>query len=269
MNFFKGKDDTSIATFWEHLESLRWVIMRVMIVLIVLLIVVFGNKEFIFSKLIFSSLNSDFWLYTSLCRLAELLAFPALCPGYFNIQLININLSGQFMAHISTSFTIGLLLAVPYLLYEIWKFIYPALYPNEKKSTGFIFLISSLLFYTGAAVSYYVIFPLTIRFLGTYTVSELVPNQISVQSYLSTFFILIFSLGIMFEMPVLAYFLSKIGIITKQTLRAGRKYALVIILIIAAIITPTTDPFTMTVVALPIYLLYEVSILVCRNKTKH
>ncbi len=267
MKLFNKSNIELSATFWEHLESLRWSILRIIIVLVVLLVVVFGSKDFIFTNFIFAPLNSDFWFYSTLCKLAVMFDFPSLCPGDFKIQLININLSGQFMAHISTSFTIGLLLAVPYLLFEIWNFIYPALYPNEKKQTGFIFLVSSFLFYIGAIVSYFLIIPLTIRFLATYTLSDLVPNQISIQSYLSTFFILIFSLGIMFELPVLAFFLSKMGIITKQTLRGGRQYAVVIILLISAIITPTTDPFTMFVVAFPIYLLYEVSILVCRNET--
>ena len=130
----------------------------------------------------------------------------------------------------------------------------------------FCFFISSFLFYLGVVVSYFLVFPLTIRFLGTYNVSALVPNQISIQSYLDTLYILIFSMGIMFEMPVLAYFLSRMGIVTRQMLQSVRRYAFVAILVLAAIITPTTDPFTMLVVAMPLYLLYEVSILVCRKK---
>ena len=129
-----------------------------------------------------------------------------------------------------------------------------------------VFFISSFLFYLGVVVSYFLVFPLTIRFLGTYNVSELVPNQISIQSYLDTLYILMFSMGKMFEMPVHAYFLSRMGIVSRQMLQSVRRYAFVVILILAAIITPTTDPFTMLVVAMPLYLLYEVSILVCRKK---
>jgi len=203
-----------------------------------------------------------------LCQLANTLKFPALCPGDFQIELINFNLSGQFMAHLTTVFTVAFLLTVPYLLFEIWKFVRPALYDNERKNIGLVFFSSSFLFYLGAAVSYYIIFPLTVRFLGTYQISELVPNHISLDSYMSTFFLLTFALGVTFEMPVLAYFLSRLGIITRDTLKAGRNIAVVAILIVSAVITPTTDPFTMLAVALPLYLLYEVSILVCKPTTK-
>ena len=265
MSFLNNKNEAGEATFWEHLEDLRWTIIRILAVLVVIIIVVFSAKDFIFSKIAFTPLNSDFILYRLLCKLAEITNIPAICPDEFHLDLININISGQFMAHLGTSITLSLLIAVPYLLYEIWKFIYPALYPQEKKNTGFVFFSSSLLFYLGAFVSFFLIFPLTIRFLGTYSVSELVPNQISIQSYLGTLFILVFALGIMFELPVLAFFLSKMGIINRQMLKNGRKFALVTILIISAVITPTTDPFTLMVVALPIYLLYELSIPVCRK----
>lgn len=264
MSIFKDNSTEDSATFWEHLEALRWTVIRVLGVVVVLIVFVFSAKDFIFSNIVFTPLDSDFVLYRWLCKLADLTRIPAICPDAFHLELININISGQFMAHLGTSITLSLLIAVPYLLYEIWKFIYPALYPNEKKNTGLVFLTSSLLFYVGALVSFFIIFPLTIRFLGTYSVSELVPNQISIQSYLGTLFILVFALGIMFELPVLAFFLSKMGIINRQMLKSGRKYALVVILIISAVITPTTDPFTLMVVAMPIYLLYELSIPVCR-----
>jgi len=265
MSFLKNNNKSGEATFWEHLEDLRWTIIRVLAVVVVLIIVVFSFKDFLFSDIVLKPLNSDFILYRLLCKLSVFLNIPEICPEPFHLELINIDLSGQFMAHLGTSITAGLLIAVPYILYELWRFIYPALYPHEKKNTGYIFLISSLLFYLGAIISFVLIFPLTIRFLGTYTVSELVPNQISIQSYLSTLYLLIFSLGIMFELPVLTFFLSKIGVVNKSMMRKGRKYAFVTILILSAVITPTTDPFTMLVVALPIYLLYEASIPVCRR----
>lgn len=265
MRFFKNSSKET-ATFWEHLEALRWTFLRIFGVLFTLLVLVFGFKDFIFNNIIFKPLSSEFAFYKFLCQLGEWLKAPGFCPDEFRIELININLAGQFLAHISSSFSIALLISVPFLLFELWKFIAPALYPNEKKNVGFIFLSSSFLFYLGATVSYFIVFPLTIRFLGTYSVSELVPNQISLQSYMSTLYILVFSLGLMFEMPVLAYFLSRMGIVTREGLKKVRNYAFVAILVIAAFITPTTDPFTMLVVALPLYLLYEVSILVCKNK---
>lgn len=265
MSFLNNRNENGEATFWEHLEDLRWTVIRILGVLVVVIVAVFSAKDFIFSKIVFTPLSSDFILYSWLCKLADITGLPAICPDEFHLELININISGQFMAHLGTSITLSLLITVPYLLYEIWKFIYPALYPAEKKNAGMAFLASSALFYLGAAVSFILIFPLTVRFLGSYTVSELVPNQISIQSYLNTLFILVFALGIMFELPVLAFFLSKMGLINREMLKKGRKYALVTILIISAVITPTTDPFTLMVVALPIYLLYELSIPVCKR----
>ncbi len=264
MNF--STDDSEGLSFWDHLESLRWTIFRVLIALTILVVVLFGFSDFLFDSVIFPPLSSDFVFYRFLCYLSGLLHVPALCPGEFHIALINFNLSGQFMAHLTTVFTAAFLLTVPYLMFEIWKFVRPALYENERKNIGWVFFSSSFLFYLGSAVSYYLIFPLTIRFLGTYQISELVPNQISLDSYMSTLFLLTFALGVTFEMPVLAYFLSKLGIITRETLKAGRNIAIVAILIVAAVITPTTDPFTMLAVAFPLYLLYEASILVCKPR---
>lgn len=266
MNFSESEGDG--LSFWDHLESLRWTIFRVLMVLTLFVLVLFGFSDFLFDQVIFPPLSSDFVIYRFLCYLSEYLHFPALCPGQFNIDLINFNLSGQFMALLSTVFTVAFLLTIPYLFYEVWRFIRPALYQNERKNIGWVFLSSSFLFYLGSAVSYFLIFPLTIRFLGTFQISELVPNHISLDSYMSTLFLLTFAMGITFEMPVLAFFLSKLGIISRETLKAGRSIAFVVILIVAAVITPTTDPFTMLAVALPLYALYEVSILVCKPRKK-
>ena len=266
MRLFEKSKTSQEATFWDHLEVLRWSILRVLAFVSVLVFVFFSFKDFLFDDIIFPPLKSDFVIYRFFCQLGNWLHIPDLCPGDFKIQLINYSLSGQFMAHISTAFTVALTLSVPYLLFEIWKFVSPAMYPNEKQNMGWAFFTSSILFYLGVVVSYFLVFPLTIRFLGTYEVSTLVPNQISLESYLNTLNILIFSMGIMFELPVLIYFLSRMGIVSRQMLRKLRKHAVVVILILAAIITPTTDPFTMLVVALPIYLLYELSIIVSKPR---
>lgn len=265
MNIFKTNDQSKTLTFWDHLEVLRWSILRILLVVILLLIVIFSNREFVFDKIIFPPINSGFVTYQIMCQIAEFLRTPAVCPGDFEIKLINFDISGQFMVHLTSSFTIALIISMPYIFFEIWKFIAPALYIKEKKGIGLIFTSSAILFYLGCFVAYFIIFPLSIRFLGTYEVSELVPNQISLQSYMGTLYILIFSLGIMFELPVLIYLLSQMGIIQRRMLQAVRKFAVVAILIIAAIITPTTDPFTMLIVSAPIYLLYELSILVCKK----
>lgn len=255
------------STFWEHLEALRWTILRSLSVLLVFVMVSFGFKDFIFNEIILPPLNSDFYTYRFLCYLAELTKFPALCPEPFQIQMINITLSGQFMIHMLSSLIIAVMVAVPYLLYEAWRFVQPALYPDEKKSVGIIFFSSSFLFYLGAAISYFIIFPFTLRFLGTYQVSSVIVNQISIQSYMNTLALLVFFMGLAFELPVVMYLLSQIGVVNKSMLRKFRKYAFVAILILAAFITPTTDPFTMMIVATPLYLLYELSIMVCKNKS--
>mgnify|MGYP000877111475 FL=1 len=261
------EEEEKALSFWEHLEVLRWTLIRIILALVVVVGAIFTFKEFVFTRIVFAPLNSDFIFYQWLCSLAELVSIPAICPGEFQLQLININLAGQFLAHIGASFSLGLVMVIPYILFEIWRFVQPVLYPMEKKHVGDVFCSASFLFYAGVATSYLIIFPLTVRFLGSYEISSLVPNQISVQSYLGTLYILIFSMGIMFEMPVLAYLLSKIGLIHKDMLKSVRSYALVVLLIIAALITPTTDPFTLMIVVLPLYLLYEVSILVCSKKT--
>ena len=260
------EEEEKALSFWEHLEVLRWTIFRILIAIVLVVAVIFTAKEFVFTNIVFAPLSSDFWFYRALCGLADLFNFPGFCPENFNVELININLAGQFLAHIGASFSIALILIIPYILFEIWRFVQPALYPNERTHVGVVFLSSSFLFYLGVAASYFVIFPLTVRFLGTYEVSSLVPNQIAVQSYLGTLYILTFSMGVMFEMPVLAYLLSKIGLVHKEMLKKVRSYAFVTLLILSALITPTTDPFTMMVVALPLYLLYELSILVCKKK---
>ncbi len=265
MSFISNKQSESTLTFWEHLEVLRWSLLRIIALLFVVVAVIFSNKDFVFNSIILPPLDGSFITYQWMCRLSEMLKMPSLCPGEFTLQLVNYDISGQFMAHISTSFTFALVLVVPFLLFEIWRFVAPALYSNEKSTIAAIFLSSSVLFYLGALVSYLLIFPLSIRFLGSYQVSTLVPNHIALQSYLATLYLLIFALGILFELPVLAYLLSRAGIINRGMLRAGRNIAVMVILILSAIITPTTDPFTMLVVAAPIYFLYELSILICRK----
>jgi sec-independent protein translocase protein TatC len=267
MNTNQEEEEKSLS-FWDHLEVLRWTIIRIVLALVVFMSVIFSFSDFIFTDIIFAPTSSDFWFYRSLCSISELISFPALCPEDFSIKLININLAGQFIVNIGASFSLSLIFVVPYILFEIWRFVRPALYDQERKNIGTIFASASFLFYMGVAVAYMIVFPLTVRFLGTYEISSLVPNQISLQSYMGTLYMLIFGLGIMFEMPVLAYLLSKTGLITKQMLRKVRSYALVVLLILSALITPTTDPFTMIVVALPLYLLYELSILVSKPATE-
>ncbi|MDD3034487.1 MAG: twin-arginine translocase subunit TatC [Bacteroidales bacterium] len=244
-------------TFWEHLDELRKVLFRSAIVIFVLMIVVFLNKSFVFDKIILAPANEDFFLYKYL-------------PGFegFNLDLINIELSAQFFTHISVSMALATILAVPYILYQFWSFVKPALYENERNAVRKAFGFASILFFIGVVVGYVFVFPLTVRFLGSYQVSAAVANSISLKSYISMFTQLILIMGIVFEMPALALILAKLGIISASLLRKYRKHAFVILLIASAIITPSGDAFTLMVVAAPLYMLYEFSILICRGINK-
>jgi len=252
-------------TFWEHLDDLRAILFRCVGVVVLAMMVIFPFKEIIFGQIILAPASSDFVLYQWLCGAAERFAVAGLCPEAFSVTLINIELSGQFFIHLRMSFWIGLTLVFPFIIYQFWTFVSPALNKRERKAAVPIFFSSSLLFYLGVLVSYLVLFPLTIRFLGTYQVSQIVANQISLESYISTLTILCLAMGLLFQMPVLVYFLSRIGLITRSFLKNYRKHAIVIILIISAIITPTADPFTMLIMGLPLILLYQASIYICRK----
>ena len=253
-------------TFWDHLDELRKVLYRSAIFLVVFMLVFFGLKDILFDSIIFAPTSSDFILYRGMDRVLQWLHLPALEP--FSLKLINIELSAQFFIHISTSFYFGLVCATPIILYFLWGFVSPALYPNEIRAVKKAFGLSGFLFFIGVMVGYFLVFPLTLRFLGTYQVSRSVVNEISLQSYISMFVWLILIMGIVFELPCLALLLSKFGIITKSLLKKYRKHAFVIILVLAAFITPSGDPFTLFAVATPIYFLYEISILLCSDKKK-
>ena len=250
-------------TFWEHLDELRKVIFRSLGVIMVLMVVIFLFKDFVFNNIILAPLSNDFFLFRWMNSFLSLIGIKRL--GDYSLQLVNIDLAAQFFTHIKISFYLSLVLSAPLIIYFIWDFVRPALYPKEKTAIRSAFGFSAILFYVGVIVGYATVFPLTVRFLGTYQVSELVPNQISLLSYISMFISLILIMGIVFEMPVLAAILSKIGIINKQLLKKYRKHAIVVLLILAAAITPSGDAFTLLIVALPLYLLYELSILVCKN----
>ncbi len=255
-------------TFWDHLDELRGVLFRSAVSVLLFTIVIFVNKKFVFDTIIFAPIDSDFILYRWLSAVASLAGVPAAAPGDFNINLINIELSAQFFTHVSVSMTLGFILSVPYILYQLWTFVRPGLYPNEQRSVRRAFSFASLLFFAGVLVGYVFVFPLTLRFLGTYQVSDWVVNQISLKSYISMFTWLILIMGIVFEMPALAAILSRMGIVSKSFLKRYRKHAFAILIVIAAIITPSGDAFTLFVVGLPLYMLYEFSILVCRDIDK-
>jgi len=251
-------------SFWGHLEELRRMFFRTAVVLAALMVVIFLNKSFVFDTIILAPRSSDFILYRWLCALSNYLPFDGLCGDSFKITLININLTSQFFIHLSTSFYVAVVLGFPYLIWEIWRFISPALYPNEQRSIRRGFFFSSFLFYTGVAVGYLLIFPLTIQFLGNYQVSDAVPNQISLQSYISTLTSLVLAMGIVFELPMLVLVLSHMGIVNRKFMRRYRRHALVALLLLSVIITPA-DVFSTIMATIPLYLLYEFSIFICKE----
>jgi sec-independent protein translocase protein TatC len=248
-------------SFWEHLEELRWHLVRSVVVLLVLAIGAFIMRSFIFDNIILAPKNPGFISYKVLCALGKSLSTDALCIGAEPLNIINIRMSGQFMVHLYVSFMVALVVAFPYILWEIWSFVRPALLPNEKKYSRGLVFFSTLLFIIGMVFSYFLIVPLTINFFSTYQVSDSVNNSITLNSYISTVVSLTLATGLVFELPIVVFFLTKIGLVTPKFMKKNRKYVLVILLTIAAIITPP-DVFSQILVTIPLMLLYELSILI-------
>ncbi len=246
-------------SFWDHLEELRWHIVRSMIAIFILAIIAFMNRNFIFDVVILAPKDSDFITNQLLCQLADFLSLPVLCIDNLSLKIINIKMSGQFMTHLYISMVTGVMVGIPYIIYEIWSFIMPALHSKEKKSSGGAVVVSSLLFICGVLFSYFLIVPLTVNFLGTYQVSDFVENQMSLSSYISTVVSVTFAVGIVFELPVFVYFLTKVGLVTPGFMKKNRKYMLVVLLAVSAIITPP-DVFSQILVCIPLMGLYELSI---------
>ena len=251
-------------TFWEHVEVFRKILFRCLAIWAICSIVAFCFKEELF-YIIFAPSKSDFVLYRAMCHLAETTGLLSLCPGEFSISFINTQLTSQFMTHLSVSMCAGVIVAMPYLVYKLYGFVSPALYKQERKYSFVLIFSSFLLFGLGILLNYFVIFPFSFRFLSTYQVQDFVVNQIALSSYTSTFLVLSLLLGIVFEIPILAYFLAKLNIIDAQMMKKYRRHAFVVICILAAIITPTADIFTLLLVVLPISLLYEFSIAIVKQ----
>ncbi|HOW30594.1 MAG TPA: twin-arginine translocase subunit TatC [Bacteroidales bacterium] len=251
-------------TFWEHLTELRSKLIRILLSVLVFSVIAFIYSRFIFDKIILAPKSSDFITYRWLCSLGRLLHVDSLCLPKMNLEIVNLNLSGQFMTDMYISIFAGIILATPYIFWQAWKFIKPALYEKEQRYARSAVFIMSGLFFLGVLFSYYFMVPWTLNFLGTYQVSDMVDNRIALNSYISTVVSVILSVGVVFELPVVVYVLAKIGIMSSSFLRKNRKYAFVIVLIVAAIITPP-DVFSQIIVTMPLWLLYEVSILVAKR----
>ena len=238
-------------TFWDHLDVLRASLIRMAIAVVIFGIVAFCMKEALFS-IVLAPCSSDFITY-------RLLGAEA-----FHIHLMNTGLTEQFMIHMRTAIYAGLLVASPYILYELFRFVSPGLYQNERHYAIWIVGAAYLMFIIGTLINYFVVFPLTVRFLGTYQVSPEVANMLTLQSYIDTMLGMSLVMGVVFELPVVCALMGRMGLLTDHFMAEYRRHAVVAILVVAAIITPTTDVFTLFIVALPIYLLYEVSIQIVR-----
>ena len=256
-------------SFFDHLEVLRWHLIRSAVAIVVFTGFSFSYYDFIFDQVIMGPKNPQFWTYRMMCSLSERFNLgPDFCITNIPFNIINTDMAGQFTLQLNSSLLIGLILGFPYLLFEIWRFVKPGLNPNEKNSaSGFVFW-ASLLFIMGILFGYYIIAPLSINFLANYTVSTIIQNQITIDSYLSSVATLTLGAGITFELPMVIFILSKLGIMTPAFMRSTRRYAVVIILIIAAIVTPTPDILTMLTVSFPLFLLYEISIIISARVDK-
>lgn len=254
-------------TFWDHLDELRRVLFRVLGVWFVLAIGYFIAMPYLFDNVILAPCHNDFVFYDLLRWIGQKLDLKdEFFTQEFHVKLININLAAPFFVHMSTAFWMSVVTAAPYIFYEIWRFVSPALYPNERKGVRKALGIGTVMFFIGVSLGYFMVYPLTLRFLSTYQLSAAIENQISLNSYIDNFMMLVLCMGLAFELPLVTWLLSLLGLVHKTFLRKYRRHAVVIIVIASAIITPTGDPFTLTVVAVPLYLLYELSILMIRIK---
>lgn len=254
-----GSDGKEMS-FLEHLEELRWHIIRSLASIIVFAIIAFSMKEFVFGTVIFGPARPDFFTYRMLCKIGMI------CIEELPFILQSRQMTGQFTMHITSSVVIGIILAFPYAFWEIWRFVSPGLYPKEKKiSSGAVFWVS-FLFITGILFGYYIITPLSINFLSTYQVDPSVSNEFDIISYVSTITMLVLACGILFQLPVIVYFLTSAGLVTPELMITFRRHAIVAILILSALLTPP-DPVSQVLVALPLVLLYQISIFISRMVT--
>ena len=250
-------------SFLDHLEELRWHLIRSTIAVVVLGLLAFVFKDFIFNTLIFGPKHPDFPTYRMFCNISRSLGMDTFCFQEMPFRIQSRTMAGQFSAHMWTSIYAGIIVAFPYILYEFWRFISPGLKEKERKSSRGFIVIASLLFFLGVLFGYYLITPLSINFLGNYQVSEEVFNDFDLDSYISLVRTSVLACGIVFELPIIMYILTKIGLVTPEILRKYRKFALIIVLILSAVITPP-DIVSQIIVAIPILILYEVSIYISR-----
>jgi sec-independent protein translocase protein TatC len=265
-----GKSDSdSEMPFLDHVEVLRWHIIRSLIAVAAGASIAFIKKSFIFDTLIFGPTTKDFLTYRALCWVSDRIALgKALCIEVFNFNFINIELAAQFVVHLKTSVLLGFIIAFPYIFWEFWRFIKPALHENESRYARGIVFFSSLLFFSGVLFGYFILVPTMLNFLGNYQVSGQVMNSFTLTNYIGFISMFVLLSGAIFELPMVVYFLSKLGLLTPALMRSYRKHAVVVILFAAAVITPSPDIGSQILVFIPVYFLYEISIFISARVEK-
>ncbi len=254
-------------SFLEHLEELRWHIIRSALAIMVFAVVAFVMKDFIFNTIILNPRTPEFWTNRMFARLADMVGTDALRINERPLELISIQIAGQFLTHIWVSIIAGFVIAAPVVFYEFWRFIKPALYETEKKHAGGAVFFTSILFLAGILFGYFLIVPLSVHFLGSYNVSGEVTNQINLRSYIGSVTSISLAAGVVFLLPIFTYFLSKVGILTPEFMKTYRKHSYIVMLLLSAIITPP-DIFSQVMVFVPLFFLYEVSIVISRRIVK-
>lgn len=250
-------------SFLEHLEELRWHVVRALAAVLIFTIAAFITAPWIFQNIIFAPARVDFPTFTWLCKIGHFFGSgDALCVKEIPFKVQSRFMTGQFSMHIVSSFVIGIIVAFPYVVWELWSFIRPGLYNREKNSSRGAVASISFLFLLGVLFGYYVMSPIMISFLANYQISDMIVNEFDITSYVGTIVGVVFGSGVLFQLPVVIFFLTKVGIVTPTYLRKYRKHAIVIILIVGAIVTPTADPLSQSLISIPLYFLYEISILI-------
>lgn len=250
-----GADAEKEMSFWDHLDVLRGSLFRAIGAVCLCSVLGLVFRELLFDGIVLAPTRPDFIVY-------RLLGWS------FSMELINVEISAQFFVHLKASCAVGVIVAFPYVVWELWRFLAPALYDREKKAVRAAFAMSTGLFYLGVLVGYFIVLPVCLQFFMNYTVSDAVANTITIGSYMSMFFSMVLLIGVVFEFPTVVLVLNRLGILDRSSLRKGRRYAVIIVLVLAALITPS-DPFSMFVLAIPLYFLYELSILLCSRSAEN
>ena len=247
-------------SFFEHIEELRWHLMRAAASVLIVMVVVFLLKDFVFRQVILGPTSPDFITYRIICKY-----FPDVCFYPQHLQIITRDIQEQFLSHIKVSMWLGFIVAFPYILFELWRFIRPGLYKKEIKAAKGMVFLCSMLFLSGVAFGYFIITPVAVTFLSSYSVSPEIANTTTLAALVNSITMFTLPVGLIFETPIILYFLAKIGLVSSSFLTQYRRHAIVVIVIVAAVITPSPDVFSQMMVAIPLYLLYEVSIIVVKR----